>query len=221
VDVWSMGVIIYILLCGFPPFYGNNDTQLFSKIKRGDYKFLKPYWDPISADAKDFVRKMLVVDPKQRASIDELLKHPWVAAAAKAEAAKQDHEVAAKQDELDLRKGGDYHIKETEAKLAEGTRSLFKPLSKAVALASIAKVIRRRKLSVASTPANDAAALASKLTPVETAPPAQPAPTAPPPQQQQPPPAQQQPAKEPAKASADDVDVQVDKTAGGGCCVVL
>jgi serine/threonine protein kinase len=65
VDVWSMGVIIYILLCGFPPFYGSNDSQLFSKIKRGDYKFLKPYWDPISAEAKDFVKKMLVVDPKQ------------------------------------------------------------------------------------------------------------------------------------------------------------
>jgi len=131
VDVWSMGVIIYILLCGFPPFYGSNDSQLFSKIKRGDYKFLKPYWDPISAEAKDFVKKMLVVDPKQRASIDDLLKHPWLAAAAAAAAAKGPPPTAA--DDYDLRKGGDYHLKETEAKLNEQTRTLYKPLSKAVA----------------------------------------------------------------------------------------
>ena len=43
-DVWSMGVIVYILLCGFPPFYADNDAQLFEKIKRGQYEFLKPYW---------------------------------------------------------------------------------------------------------------------------------------------------------------------------------
>ena len=52
VDLWSIGVIVYILLCGFPPFYGDNDAQMFKKIKAGSYKFLQPYWDPISADAK-------------------------------------------------------------------------------------------------------------------------------------------------------------------------
>ena len=56
------GVILYILLCGFPPFYGDNDAQMFKRIKAGSYKFLSPYWDPISADAKDFVSKLLVVD---------------------------------------------------------------------------------------------------------------------------------------------------------------
>ena len=64
VDLWSIGVIVYILLCGFPPFYGDNDAQMFKRIKAGQYKFLAPYWDPISADAKDFVRNLLIVDPK-------------------------------------------------------------------------------------------------------------------------------------------------------------
>eukprot|EP00966_Prymnesium_polylepis_P068281 1586534-Prymnesium_polylepis.1 len=77
-DVWSMGVIVYILLCGFPPFYADNDAQLFERIKAGKYEFLRPYWDPISDGAKDFVRKMLTVDPKKRATVDELLKDPWL-----------------------------------------------------------------------------------------------------------------------------------------------
>ena len=51
-------VIVYILLCGFPPFYGDNDTQMFKKIKAGSYRFLTPYWDPISAEAKDFISKV-------------------------------------------------------------------------------------------------------------------------------------------------------------------
>jgi len=78
VDLWSIGVIVYILLCGFPPFYGDNDAQMFRKIKAGTYKFLSPYWDPISADAKDFVSKLLVVDPKKRMDCKSALKHRWL-----------------------------------------------------------------------------------------------------------------------------------------------
>ena len=77
-DIWSMGVIIYILLCGFPPFYADNDAQLFEKIKRGQYEFLKPYWDPISQGAKDFVKRMLIVDPAKRATVDQLMADPWL-----------------------------------------------------------------------------------------------------------------------------------------------
>ena len=63
VDLWSVGVIVYILLCGFPPFYGDNDAQMFKKIKAGQYKFLAPYWDPISDDAKDVRRRRPAAAP--------------------------------------------------------------------------------------------------------------------------------------------------------------
>ena len=82
-DVWSLGVIIYILLCGFPPFYADNDAQLFDRIKKGKYEFLKPYWDPVSEAAKNFIRRMLVVDPKARASCAELMDDPWLSEAKK------------------------------------------------------------------------------------------------------------------------------------------
>jgi len=62
-DIWSLGVIVYILLCGFPPFYADNDAQLFRKIKAGQYEFIRPYWDGVSNLAKDFVSQMLRVSP--------------------------------------------------------------------------------------------------------------------------------------------------------------
>jgi len=88
-DVWSLGVIIYILLCGFPPFYADNDAQLYEKIKRGEYEFLRPYWDPISENAKDLIRRMLTVDPKRRITCTDALQHPWL----KDEATKLSHEI--------------------------------------------------------------------------------------------------------------------------------
>jgi len=121
VDVWSMGVIIYILLCGFPPFYADNDAQLFAKIKAGDYKFLSPYWDKISTTAKDFIRRMLTVDAKKRASIDELLADPWLADAA-AKAAPPPGPPAG--EEMDLMKHAEYKLKETEEKLAKQVQAL-------------------------------------------------------------------------------------------------
>ena len=77
-DVWSLGVIIYILLCGFPPFFADNDAQLYEKIKKGQYEFLRPYWDPISDNAKALIRRMLTVDPKERITCEEALQHPWL-----------------------------------------------------------------------------------------------------------------------------------------------
>jgi len=77
-DVWSLGVIIYILLCGFPPFYADNDAQLYEKIKKGEFEFLRPYWDPISDTAKDLIKRMLTVDPKQRITCAGALEHPWL-----------------------------------------------------------------------------------------------------------------------------------------------
>jgi len=82
VDLWSLGVIAYVLLCGYPPFYAEGNPEMFVKIKRGLYKFDSPYWDNISKGAKDLISKLLVVDPSGRLTIDEVLEHPWMTSTA-------------------------------------------------------------------------------------------------------------------------------------------
>mmetsp|Transcript_7570 Transcript_7570/g.12732 ORF Transcript_7570/g.12732 Transcript_7570/m.12732 type:complete len:336 (+) Transcript_7570:104-1111(+) len=78
VDLWSIGVILYILLCGFPPFYDEDNSILFNSIRKGEYDFPSPYWDSVSAEAKDLVTKLLVVDPTKRLSAQQTLNHPWL-----------------------------------------------------------------------------------------------------------------------------------------------
>ncbi|OQR83320.1 26S proteasome non-ATPase regulatory subunit [Achlya hypogyna] len=78
VDIWSIGVITYVLLCGYTPFHANNQVHLFRKILKGHVEFNSPYWDDISTDAKHFVARMLVVDPTKRATAAQLLQDPWV-----------------------------------------------------------------------------------------------------------------------------------------------
>ena len=65
-DIWSIGVITYILLCGYPPFYGDSDTQIFESVKVGRFDFPSPEWDDISDNAKAFVTEMLQKDPDKR-----------------------------------------------------------------------------------------------------------------------------------------------------------
>uniref|UniRef100_K3WM37 Protein kinase domain-containing protein n=1 Tax=Globisporangium ultimum (strain ATCC 200006 / CBS 805.95 / DAOM BR144) TaxID=431595 RepID=K3WM37_GLOUD len=81
VDIWSIGVITYILLCGYPPFHDDNHNALFKKIKKGKYQFDSPYWDHVSDEAKDLISKMLVVNPAERATVGQLLEHRWVTGA--------------------------------------------------------------------------------------------------------------------------------------------
>jgi len=78
VDMWSVGVIIYILLCGYPPFYADNAPALFKKIMDVKYDFDDPSWDDVSNDAKDLIRNLLVKDPKSRFTAQACLNHPWV-----------------------------------------------------------------------------------------------------------------------------------------------
>lgn len=77
VDCWALGVITYILLCGFPPFYNDSNAQLYAAIKECKYEFIRPYWDSVSDDAKDLIRN-LMCRQKQRFSAADVLKHKWI-----------------------------------------------------------------------------------------------------------------------------------------------
>eukprot|EP00178_Gracilaria_changii_P014627 TRINITY_DN41129_c0_g1_i1.p1 TRINITY_DN41129_c0_g1~~TRINITY_DN41129_c0_g1_i1.p1 ORF type:complete len:294 (-),score=28.84 TRINITY_DN41129_c0_g1_i1:50-931(-) len=78
VDMWSIGVITYLLLCGFPPFYGDSLPQLFEIIMKGSFDFPAPYWNNISSEAKDFIKKLLSVNPQSRLTPSQALQHPWL-----------------------------------------------------------------------------------------------------------------------------------------------
>lgn len=78
VDMWSLGVITYTLLCGYSPFRAENLTDLIEECRAGQIIFHERYWRDVSKDAKDFILSLLQVDPSKRATSDIALKHPWL-----------------------------------------------------------------------------------------------------------------------------------------------
>ena len=78
VDMWSIGVITYILLGGYPPFHDDNQKALFKKIKKGEFEFHEEYWEHVSPEAKDFISGLIKVNPKERMTVDDAHSHPWL-----------------------------------------------------------------------------------------------------------------------------------------------
>jgi len=78
VDMWSIGVITYILLCGFPPFYGDTVPEIFEQIMEANFDYPEEYWGGVSKEAKDFVNKLLVVETSDRLTAPQALNHPWL-----------------------------------------------------------------------------------------------------------------------------------------------
>eukprot|EP01069_Polyplicarium_translucidae_P011040 Polyplicarium_translucidae@DN3451_c0_g1_i1.p1 len=77
-DVWSCGVILYILLCGYPPFGGQTDQEILRRVEKGKYAFDPPEWTKVSDEVKDIIRQMLVYDPSKRITAEDALQHPWL-----------------------------------------------------------------------------------------------------------------------------------------------
>ena len=77
-DIWSCGVITYIVLSGIPPFNGSTDTEIMKRVKEGKFNFNDPVWNKIGDQAKDFITQLLIKDQNKRPSAAEALKHPWI-----------------------------------------------------------------------------------------------------------------------------------------------
>ena len=76
-DMWSAGCMLYILLCGYPPFYGDDNQEILQMVQKGEFDFDGEEWDEISNDAKDLIKK-LITKPEKRLTAEEALKHRWV-----------------------------------------------------------------------------------------------------------------------------------------------
>ena len=77
-DNWSLGVVAYVLLSGNPPFFGENNKEIFLKVMKGKYYFTGPEWKNVSKQAKDFISKLICVDVNKRMGSEHALNHPWL-----------------------------------------------------------------------------------------------------------------------------------------------
>ncbi|XP_056112272.1 calcium/calmodulin-dependent protein kinase type II subunit gamma isoform X24 [Rhinichthys klamathensis goyatoka] len=78
VDIWACGVILYILLVGYPPFWDEDQHKLYLQIKAGAYDFPSPEWDTVTPEAKNLINQMLTINPAKRITADQAIKHPWI-----------------------------------------------------------------------------------------------------------------------------------------------
>jgi len=90
VDVWALGVVVFIILGGYTPFFGDDESQCERKVLLGSFEFHPDYWGNVSEEAKDLIRKMLTVDPKQRISLSDAIQHPWLTRCSKDKLAAND-----------------------------------------------------------------------------------------------------------------------------------
>jgi len=78
-DVWSLGVLLYVILAGYPPFYGDSQHEIFRKITHGVYDYEREEWNDVSKEARGLIDSMLVVNPQSRITLDKVLQHSWFA----------------------------------------------------------------------------------------------------------------------------------------------
>merc|ERR1711972_640163 len=77
-DLWSCGVIMYVMLCGYPPFFGETDGEVLSKVRLGNFSFNAADWKNISEDAKNLIRMLLKMNPRDRYTAEQSLNHEWI-----------------------------------------------------------------------------------------------------------------------------------------------
>lgn len=77
-DLWSLGVITYTMLCGYPPFNGESNKEIYNRVRSGQYRFPRIDWKYTSRDSRDFIRRLIRLDPSERLTAEQALKHPWI-----------------------------------------------------------------------------------------------------------------------------------------------